>query len=74
MVFSSFLEANRRIRYDLQEGWGIYLYVLEGGPIRMNDHRIENLGAAKISELSSVEFQAKKHKTVSSLNTRGYYE
>jgi redox-sensitive bicupin YhaK (pirin superfamily) len=70
MVFSSFLEANRKIRYDLQEGWGIYLYVLEGGPIRMNGHSIENLGAAKISELSSVEFQAEKDSELLLVDTK----
>ncbi len=47
-VYSAFLERDRAIAKSIGAGRGAYLYVLEGGPVLVNDSRIPALGAAKI--------------------------
>ena len=37
---------------------GVYLYVLEGGPIRLNGHWIVHPGAARVIEEPGVKIQA----------------
>jgi len=54
-VYSSFLQAGHRVRHEIKANRGGYLYVLEGGPIRVNEHLVSGLGAAKITgELETV--------------------
>ena len=48
-VYSSFLEAGRGVKHEIKVNRGAYLYVLEGGPIRVNEHLVSALGAAKIT-------------------------
>jgi quercetin 2,3-dioxygenase len=59
-VLSSFLHAGKVIDYDLETGRGIYLYVLEGGPIFVNGTRIETLGAAMIREETAIAVVAEE--------------
>jgi redox-sensitive bicupin YhaK (pirin superfamily) len=47
-VYSSFLQAGHRVKHEIKANLGGYLYVLEGGPIRVNEHLVSALGAAKI--------------------------
>jgi quercetin 2,3-dioxygenase len=47
-VFSLFLQKGKKVNYTLNENRGGYLYVLEGGPVKLNDKLIPHLGAAKI--------------------------
>ena len=54
-VFSSFLHAGKTEHYDLEAGRGIYLYVLEGGPITVNNTRVLTLGAAMITEEKAID-------------------
>ncbi len=49
-VYSCFLRKNMLASYTLQTGRGAYLYVLEGGPVLLNDSRIPALGAAEITD------------------------
>ena len=49
-VYSSFLEAGKKISHSLGEHRGAYLYVLSGGPVRVNGARVSPLGAATLSE------------------------
>jgi len=49
-VFSSFLEAGKKISHPLEEHRGAYLYVLSGGPVRVNGATVLPLGAATLSE------------------------
>ncbi len=49
-VFSSFLEASQTIHHTIEEGWGAYVYLLEGGPVRVNELPVPTLGAAKLEE------------------------
>jgi len=54
-VVSSFLHAGKSEHYDLGNGRGIYLYVLEGGPITVNGTEIPTLGAAMITEEPAID-------------------
>ena len=57
-VFSSFLHAGKTEHYDLETGRGIYLYVLEGGPITVNSIKVPPLGSAMITEEKAVDLAA----------------
>jgi redox-sensitive bicupin YhaK (pirin superfamily) len=57
-VFSSFLHAGKTEHYDLEPGFGIYLYVLEGGPITVNTLQVPVLGSAMITEEESIDVAA----------------
>lgn len=46
-VYSSFLEKDMSVRHGLGHGKGAYVYVLDGGPIRVNGKHVKRLGAAK---------------------------
>lgn len=59
-VFSCFLEAGKRVNHMPEPGWGAYLYVLEGGPVEVNGIYVPTLGAAKITDESELEVEAKK--------------
>jgi len=47
-VYSCFLQKDKIIRHSLQPGRGAYLYILEAGPVSINNKIIPTLGAAKI--------------------------
>lgn len=47
-VFSSYLENGHFVEHTLEKGRGAYLYVLEGGSVRVNGHSTVALSAAKI--------------------------
>lgn len=49
-VYSSFLEATRAVKFVPRPRWGVYLYLLEGGPVLINDRRLETLGAALVTK------------------------
>lgn len=57
-VYASFLEKDRSVNLPLSPDRGGYLYVLEGGPVRLGDVRIEELGAAKIIAAAPLEVTA----------------
>ncbi len=57
-VHSSFLPVGNALNYLIREGRGVYLYVLEGGPIRVNDSLVPTLGAAKVTEEGTIQVKA----------------
>jgi hypothetical protein len=57
-VYSSFLQANHRVKHEIKAKRGVYLYVLEGGAIRVNEHRVLALGAAKITGELEINVEA----------------
>lgn len=59
-VYSCFLEKGKKADHRLETGRGAYIYVLEGGPVEVNEIRIPELGAAKIKEEAELHFEAKK--------------
>jgi redox-sensitive bicupin YhaK (pirin superfamily) len=59
-VFSSFLHGGKMEHYDLETGRGIYLYVLEGGPMIVNNTRVQALGSAMITEERAIDLAAEQ--------------
>ncbi len=57
-VFSCWLTRGAALKHQLAAGWGAYLYVLEGGPITLNGHRLPALAAAKVTLEPGVAVQA----------------
>ena len=49
-VYSCFLEKNQSIRHECRKNWGIYIYVLSGGAIKINQNLLVELSAAKINQ------------------------
>ena len=47
-IFSSYLQKEKSLIYDIKTSRGIYLYVLEGGPIMFNESEIPELTAVKV--------------------------
>jgi quercetin 2,3-dioxygenase len=58
-VYSSFLQANHRLRFSPRAGWGAYLYVVEGGPVNLNGQNLDTLAAAKVLEEKKLDLHAK---------------
>ena len=48
-VLASFLEAGRSIQFPVEEGRGLYLYVLDGGPVDGNGAALRALDAAQVT-------------------------
>ena len=59
-VYSSFLQAGHRVKHEIKAKQGVYLYVLEGGPIRVNEHPVFALGAAKITGELEISVEAER--------------
>lgn len=59
-VYSCFLEAGKKVNFELEKGRGAYLYVLEGGPAEVNGSPVPTLGAAKVTEERELHVEAKK--------------
>lgn len=57
-VFSSFLETGRAISHLLERGRGAYLYVLEGGPVRVNGQALPDLAAAELTDEATLRVAA----------------
>ncbi len=49
-VYSSFLERGKTVAYRFKDGYGGYLYVVEGGGISANGETLHHLDAAMIRE------------------------
>lgn len=59
-VYSCFLQAARKVEYRIQPKRGGYLYVLEGGPVKVSGHLVPALGAVKISEEMNLVVDSEK--------------
>jgi len=59
-IFSCFLQRGKKTDYTPPEGHGHYLYVLEGGPVRVNEEPIEHLGAAIIHNQDRLRIRAER--------------
>jgi redox-sensitive bicupin YhaK (pirin superfamily) len=57
-VYSSFLQAGHGAKHEIKAHRGAYLYVLEGGPIHVNEHLVSALGAAKIAGALEIDVAA----------------
>jgi redox-sensitive bicupin YhaK (pirin superfamily) len=59
-VYSCFLQTGRNVEHQVKAKRGSYLYVLEGGPVKVNGHQVTTLGAAKLSGEMKVAVDAEK--------------
>jgi redox-sensitive bicupin YhaK (pirin superfamily) len=59
-VYSCFLQTGRKVEHQIKAKRGGYLYVLEGGPVKVNAHQVPTLGAAKLSGEMKVSVDAEK--------------
>jgi redox-sensitive bicupin YhaK (pirin superfamily) len=59
-VYSCFLQAGRRAEHQIKAKRGGYLYVLEGGPVKVDGHQVPTLGAAKLNGEMKVAVDAEK--------------
>ncbi len=69
-VFASYLETGRAISHSLERGRGAYLYVLEGGPVRVNGQPLLPLSAAALSEESTLRVAAEHDAELLLVDTR----
>lgn len=52
------LQKDRTVEYALEPGCGAYLYVLEGGPVRVNNRAVPHLGAVQITREANLRVEA----------------
>ncbi|MEW6443257.1 MAG: pirin family protein [bacterium] len=57
-VYACYLRAGRGTRFSPRDRWGVYLYLLEGGPVHVNAQRVDALGAAMVTEEREVDMSA----------------
>jgi hypothetical protein len=57
-VFSCFLQAGKAVSYQITRGWGVYMYVVEGGPIKLEGHHIPAFAAAQVEEEKAIQVKA----------------
>lgn len=60
-VLASSLGFGATISYELLRGRGLYLYVLEGGPVTVAGQRLDALSAAEVRGVGLVETSADRH-------------
>jgi quercetin 2,3-dioxygenase len=69
-VFASFLETGRTVSHPLERGRGAYLYVLDGGPVRVNGLPMPALAAAEITDEPTVRIVADRDVELLLVDTR----
>src|SRR4030042_5226834 len=57
-VHSCFLQAGQVVPYQIDRGWGVYLSVLEGGPVDLGGNLIPTLGAAQVKQETAIQVKA----------------
>jgi len=58
-VYASFLEKGKRVTYKLKENQGVYLYILEGKGLAINNRIMHNLDAAMIKDEPEIVLEAR---------------
>jgi redox-sensitive bicupin YhaK (pirin superfamily) len=69
-VHACFLEAKRMVQYRIDGGWGVYLYVLEGGAVQSDDYRIPALAAAHVTQEKAFRVEAEADAELLLVNVR----
>lgn len=57
-VLASFLRVGHHIEHEVKDGHGLYVYVLEGGPVSVADHNLPALTAAEVRGKGNVSTSA----------------
>lgn len=69
-VYSCFLQARHAVKFAPREGWGVYLYLLEGGAVTVNRQRLETLGAAMATDEKALDVSAESDAELLLVHTR----
>lgn len=59
-VFSCFLQKDHAVSHQLEADWGAYLYLLEGGPIEVDNRAVYVYGSAMIKDQTEVKINAEE--------------
>jgi redox-sensitive bicupin YhaK (pirin superfamily) len=57
-VFSCLLQGDHTVSHQMEPGWGAYLYLLEGGPVEVNNKAVYVYGSAIIKDQTGIEIAA----------------
>ena len=57
-VYSSFLERGHSVVHAIGNKRGVYLYVIEKGPVSVNDNRVPEFGAAQVTNEKDIMIEA----------------
>jgi redox-sensitive bicupin YhaK (pirin superfamily) len=57
-VYSCLLQTGKAADYQIKRGWGVYLYVVEGGPVQLENYLIPAFGAAQVQQEQAISVQA----------------
>ncbi len=69
-VYSSVLQSGIDISHFIELGYGAYLYIIEGGPVKVNGKKVYALGAAMISGEKEIEVKAEGEAELLLVDTR----
>jgi hypothetical protein len=58
-VYSSYLQRGHTTMFAPSDQWGVYLYLLEGGPVLVNGQKLAALDALMATEEKELEVTAK---------------
>lgn len=59
-VYASALKKGKKLVYLVEKGRGIYVYVLEGGPVRLNGKRLQTFSAASAVKESKIVIESEE--------------
>jgi hypothetical protein len=59
-VSSCFLQTGRAVSATIPDGWGAYLYLVEGGPVQVNGQSLPTLGAAKLTSETALRVSSEQ--------------
>jgi redox-sensitive bicupin YhaK (pirin superfamily) len=57
-VFSCLLQGDHTVSHQMEPGWGAYLYLLEGGPVEVNNKAVSVYGSAIIKDQAGIDIAA----------------
>jgi redox-sensitive bicupin YhaK (pirin superfamily) len=69
-LHACFLEAERAAQYSIDGGWEVYLYVLEGGPVQLDGHRVPARAAAQVTQERALRAEAEGDAELLLVNVR----
>lgn len=67
-VFSCFLQSGKGADHTIEDGWGGYIYVLEGGPLELDGRSVEALGAVEVKDEDVVRVRAERDAELLAVN------
>jgi hypothetical protein len=57
-VYSSYLQSDQTARFAPRDQWGVYLYLLDGGPIHVNGQKLAALDAIMATQEGELDVTA----------------